>query len=121
MKDTEWIVKRGMFNRAKHKRGRTMTRLAVLMLAALIIAPAHAQNYPSKTVRWIVSLPSGGSTDLISRLLAARMPMRSRGCVPGTGGRPLHRLLCAHDRVGRSSDLTLASHAHLHTCGAYAL
>jgi tripartite-type tricarboxylate transporter receptor subunit TctC len=50
-----------------------MMRLAVLILAALIVAPAHAQNYPSKTVRWIVPLPPGGSTDLISRLLAQKL------------------------------------------------
>jgi tripartite-type tricarboxylate transporter receptor subunit TctC len=48
-------------------------RLAVLMLAALVVAPAQAQSYPSKTVRWIVPLPPGGSTDLISRLLAQKL------------------------------------------------
>jgi tripartite-type tricarboxylate transporter receptor subunit TctC len=50
-----------------------MMQLAVLMLAALIVAHAHAQSYPSKTVRWIVPLPPGGSTDLISRLLAQKL------------------------------------------------
>ena len=50
-----------------------MIRLAVLMLAALVVAPAQAQIYPSKTVRWIVPLPPGGSTDLISRLLAQKL------------------------------------------------
>ena len=50
-----------------------MLRLAVLMFLALIVAPAHAQSYPSKTVRWIVPLPPGGSTDLISRLLAQKL------------------------------------------------
>jgi tripartite-type tricarboxylate transporter receptor subunit TctC len=50
-----------------------MLRLAVLMLVALVAAPAHAQTFPSKTVRWIVPLPPGGSTDLISRLLAQKL------------------------------------------------
>jgi len=50
-----------------------MIRLAVSMLAALVVAPAQAQIYPSKTVRWIVPLPPGGSTDLISRLLAQKL------------------------------------------------
>jgi hypothetical protein len=35
-----------------------------------------------------------------------------------TGGRALLRLLCPRHCVGRSSDHTLASDAHLHTCGA---
>ena len=50
-----------------------MLRFAVLMFLALIVAPTHAQSYPSKTVRWIVPLPPGGSTDLISRLLAQKL------------------------------------------------
>jgi len=50
-----------------------MMRLATLLLAALVVAPAHAQSYPSKAVRWIVPLPPGGSTDLISRLLAQKL------------------------------------------------
>jgi hypothetical protein len=35
-----------------------------------------------------------------------------------TGGRALLRLLCPRHCVGRFSDHTLASDAHLHTCGA---
>jgi tripartite-type tricarboxylate transporter receptor subunit TctC len=50
-----------------------MSRLAILLLTALIAAPAFAQSYPSKTVRWIVPLPPGGSTDLISRLIAQKL------------------------------------------------
>src|SRR5688572_18296657 len=50
-----------------------MMRLTVMLLTALIVAPVQAQGYPSKTVRWIVPLPPGGSTDLISRLLAQKL------------------------------------------------
>jgi hypothetical protein len=38
--------------------------------------------------------------------------------VGATGDQALLRLLCARHCVGRSSDPTLASGAHLHTCGA---
>ena len=50
-----------------------MSRLATLMLCALVFTAAHAQTYPSKTVRWIVPLPPGGSTDLISRMLGQKL------------------------------------------------
>lgn len=32
-----------------------------------------SQSYPGKAVRWIVPLPPGGSTDLMSRLIAQRL------------------------------------------------
>ena len=45
---------------------------ALLMLAALC-APAGAQDYPSRPIRWIVPFPAGGPTDTLSRILAARL------------------------------------------------
>jgi tripartite-type tricarboxylate transporter receptor subunit TctC len=47
---------------------------AVAALAALLIAgAAHAQTYPSATVRIIVPYPPGGPTDLIARLSAQKL------------------------------------------------
>ena len=46
---------------------------AALGLAALIIAPSHAQTYPSRPVRIIVPAAPGGTVDLVSRALAARL------------------------------------------------
>jgi tripartite-type tricarboxylate transporter receptor subunit TctC len=45
--------------------------LALCVLAG--VAPAHAQNYPSRTITLIVPFPAGGSTDTVARIMAERM------------------------------------------------
>lgn len=40
---------------------------------ALCCLPAIAQNFPSKTVRWIVPFPPGGATDALARPIADRL------------------------------------------------
>ena len=37
---------------------------------------ATAQSYPSRPVRWIVGYPAGGSTDIVARLVGARLSER---------------------------------------------
>ena len=46
--------------------------IALLVLAA-IAAPAHAQTFPSKTIRIIVPYPAGGSIDLTGRVIAKNL------------------------------------------------
>ena len=39
--------------------------------AALVCAPALAQNYPVKTVKFVVTYPAGGSSDAMARIIGA--------------------------------------------------
>ena len=48
-----------------------MKRLLFILL--LVAGCAHAQTFPAKPVRWIVPFPPGGATDIIARIVAAKM------------------------------------------------
>jgi len=66
-------------------------RLFALLFAALLSVAAQAQSYPNRPVRFIVSFPPGGSSDLIARMIAPRMAERMGQPVlvenrPGGGG-----------------------------------
>jgi tripartite-type tricarboxylate transporter receptor subunit TctC len=57
------------------KRGRTMRTIAVLC-GVWFLVPGHsalAQVYPSKPIRWIVTYPPGGPTDVVARAVGARL------------------------------------------------
>jgi tripartite-type tricarboxylate transporter receptor subunit TctC len=49
-----------------------------MLLAALPVFSAHAQNWPTKSVRFIIPFPPGGPTDIMGRL-AADMLSRAYG------------------------------------------
>jgi tripartite-type tricarboxylate transporter receptor subunit TctC len=63
---------------------------AVLALASV----AHAQNYPTKPIRFIAPFPPGGSTDLLARLISQKLSesvgqqviVENRGGAGGTIG-----------------------------------
>src|SRR5262245_24220977 len=66
-------------------------RLLVGLAAVLLSATALAQDYPSKPIRYIVSFPPGGSSDLIARAIAPILAERLGQPVlvenrPGGGG-----------------------------------
>src|SRR5690348_13738760 len=70
-------------------------RLSVYLMAIIgamaAALPAHAQQYPSKTIRLIVPFVAGGSADVLSRVLAQRLTQQYGQQVvvenrPGSGG-----------------------------------
>jgi tripartite-type tricarboxylate transporter receptor subunit TctC len=44
----------------------------LLLAAALLAAPLHAQDYPSKPIRMVVGFPPGGGTDVVARIITPR-------------------------------------------------
>jgi tripartite-type tricarboxylate transporter receptor subunit TctC len=51
-------------------------RAALALLGAGWMASAHADTYPSHSVRWIVPYTAGGATDVLSRLICQRLSER---------------------------------------------
>src|SRR5215813_550466 len=51
----------------------SMLRLAVCLFAAVLVAPAHAQDWPAKPVKIVVPFSAGGSSDQLARLLAGEL------------------------------------------------
>jgi tripartite-type tricarboxylate transporter receptor subunit TctC len=50
-----------------------MRLLIALAFTCVCLADAHAQSYPTRTVRLIVPFPPGGGTDFVARTIQSRL------------------------------------------------
>ena len=48
-------------------------RMLAALAAATAVSPVAAQNYPSRPIRWIVPVPAGATTDIVTRLVAQKV------------------------------------------------
>jgi len=53
--------------------GRRLGSVGILCTALAALAPAEAQDFPSRPIRMIVGLPAGGGTDVQARLVAQKL------------------------------------------------
>ncbi len=70
-----------------------MTRIAFLIVAALVTSPAAAQNWPTKPIHLIVPFTPGSSSDTVARIVAQKLGERFR------------QQLVVENRVGASGTL----------------
>ena len=47
--------------------------LRLVLALMTFIGVAHAQNYPTRPIRWIVPVPAGSTTDIVTRLVGQKM------------------------------------------------
>ena len=73
-------------------------------LAAVLSAPAlvHAQAYPSKPIRILVPFTAGGSSDMVARAIAARLPDGLPGASVVVENRPGANGAIAADMLAKS-------------------
>ena len=91
--------------------------LAALAFGAFATVPvARADNYPSKPIKFVVGFPPGGSTDLVTRIVAAQMSEDLKQPVivenkPGAGGNIASQFVANSQPDGYTIYLgTLATH-----------
>ncbi|WP_019428551.1 tripartite tricarboxylate transporter substrate binding protein [Limnohabitans sp. Rim47] len=58
------------------KRSTFVTALSVALLSAITLPALAQDNYPSKTIRFVVPYPPGGPTDLMARMLQSELSSR---------------------------------------------
>jgi tripartite-type tricarboxylate transporter receptor subunit TctC len=58
------------------KRGTFVTTLSLALLSAVTLPALAQDNYPNKTIRFVVPYPPGGPTDLMARMLQSELSSR---------------------------------------------
>ena len=58
------------------KRSTFLTALSTALLSAITLPALAQDNYPSKTIRFVVPYPPGGPTDLMARMLQSELSSR---------------------------------------------
>jgi tripartite-type tricarboxylate transporter receptor subunit TctC len=55
------------------RRAAMIAALAAALAAATVVPSAHAQNWPTQPIRWIVPYPAGGGSDVVARNVASAL------------------------------------------------
>jgi len=55
---------------------KTIIRWSAIAIGSLFLGLSHAQNWPSKPIRFVVPFPAGGGADLVVRSMAPRLTER---------------------------------------------
>lgn len=53
-----------------------MFKYVLLVLAGVFLLPAHAQDWPVRPLRFVVTFPPGGTSDIVARLISERLGAR---------------------------------------------
>ncbi|MBD7960866.1 tripartite tricarboxylate transporter substrate binding protein [Comamonas sp. Sa2CVA6] len=93
-----------------------LTAVATGALASALAPAAMADSYPSRPIKFVVGFPPGGSTDLVTRIVAAQMAEELKQPVivenkPGAGGNIASQFVAGSPPDGYTIYLgTLATH-----------